>query len=163
MKTQGKWTSRRVGAHRIAVIFSILAVSVPTFAALGDTALSVQADQLKIKASLKLVEADAYTIHEMQSPTGTVIREYVSRSNRLVFAVTWQGPFIPDMKQLLGNYFPRYSQAVKAQHENRIGVNPLEISEPALVVQTAGHMRAFSGRAYDPGLVPPGVSVDDIR
>jgi hypothetical protein len=32
-----------------------------------------------------------------------------------------------------------------------------------LVVQMAGHMRLFSGRAYVPQMLPAGVHAEDIR
>ena len=35
--------------------------------------------------------------------------------------------------------------------------------EPELVVESAGHMRAYRGRAYLPLLVPPGASAADLR
>ena len=155
--------STRTVAFWIAVGLWTWGSSIPLFAALGDTSVTVQADREKIAASLTVVEAGSFTVHEMKSPNGTTVREYVSRSHGLVFAVTWRGPFVPDMKQLLGNYFSQYRQAVRAQHENQVGIRPLRISSPRLVVETAGHMRAFSGRAYDPALMPSGVSVDDIR
>ena len=155
--------SKRTGACWMAVALLALGLPFPAFAALGGTSDSVQADQAQMNASLKITQADAYTVHEMKAATGTVVREYVSRPDGRVFGVTWQGPFIPDMKQLLGNYFQQYSEAARAQRESHVGRHPLNIQPPGLVVQTAGHMRAFSGRAYDPGLLPAGVSANDIR
>jgi hypothetical protein len=32
-----------------------------------------------------------------------------------------------------------------------------------LVFQSIGHLRAYYGRAYDPQLLPAGVSTDDVR
>jgi hypothetical protein len=39
----------------------------------------------------------------------------------------------------------------------------LNIQEPGLVVQSSGHARGFFGRAYVPGMLPPGVTPDQIR
>jgi len=161
--TSNEAPSKRTGAWWIAVALLILGLPFPAFAALGGASDSVQADQAQMSASLKITQADAYSVHEMKAGTGTLVREYVSRSDGRVFGVTWQGPFIPDMKQLLGNYFQQYSQAARVQRESHVGRHPLNIQEPGLVVQSAGHMRAFSGRAYDPGLLPAGVSANDIR
>jgi hypothetical protein len=147
----------------IAVALAVLALSWQAFATLGDTSDSVRADQAQMKASLRIIQASAYTIHELTSPNGTVVREYVSGADGRVFGVTWQGPFTPDMRQLLGNHFQQFSQAAQAQRESHAGRHPLNIQESGLVVQTAGHMRAFFGRAYDPGLLPAGVSADEIR
>ncbi len=162
MKASKETLFRRTVAWSTAFLL-VLVFSFPAFAALGDTSNSVQADQVQMKANLVFIEADAYTIHEMTAPTGTVVREYVSRRDGRVFAITWRGPFIPDLKQLLGTYFPQYSQAANEQRESHVGRHPLNIQEPGLVVQTAGHMRAFSGRAYDPRLIPAGISENDIR
>ena len=144
------------------VVLLTLGLSSPAFAALGGTLDSVQADQVQLRANVKVTEADAYTVHEIKASTGTVVREYVSPSGR-VFGVAWQGPFIPDMHQLLGSYFQQYSHAAKVQRESHVGRRPLNIQETDLIVQTAGHMRAYSGRAYDPGLLPAGVNANDIR
>jgi hypothetical protein len=147
------------------ILVTLLAMSLPlrSFAALGDISQSVIADQAQMKASIRIIQADSYTIHEMKSPLGTVVREYVSQSDGRVFGIAWAGPFVPDLKQLLGTYFQQYSAAAKAQRASHVGTRPLDIQEPGLVVQTAGHMRAFSGRAYDPRLLPPGVNANDIR
>lgn len=162
-QTQDKALFKRTCGWCIAAMVGILVMPFPLLAALGDSDFSIQADQAQMKASIKLIEADAYTVHEMKSPTGILVREYVSRSAGRVFAITWQGPFFPELKQLLGTYFQQYSWAAKAQRESRVGIHPLDIREPGLVVQTAGHPRAFSGRVYDPGLLPAGVNADDIR
>jgi hypothetical protein len=134
----------------------------PALAALGGTLDSISFDQSQMKATRRLNEAGSYSVYEMQSPTGTVVREYVSPAGR-VFGVAWQGPFIPDLRLLLGGYFEQYSEAARAQRESHVGRRPLQIEEPGLVVQTAGHMRAYWGRAYDPALLPTGVGVNDIR
>ena len=145
-----------------AVAFLIVGLSLHAVASLGGTVDSVEADQSQMKANIRITEAQAYTVHEMKGPTGTVVREYVSTSGR-VFGITWQGPFIPDMRQLLGAYFEQYSRAARAQRDSHVGRWPLNIQDPGLVVQTAGHMRSYSGRAYDPALLPPEVRANDIR
>jgi hypothetical protein len=123
---------------------------------------SISSDQSQMKAMSRLSEAGAYSVYELQSPTGTVVREYVSSAGR-VFGVAWQGPFIPDLRLILGSYFEQYSRSTKPQRERYVGRRPLDIREPGLVVQTTGHMRAYWGRAYDPGLLPAGVGVNEIR
>ncbi len=145
---------------RVAVV--TLGLAFPAFGSLGGTVDSVHADAAHMRASAQTTEASSYTVHEIKEPTGTLVREYVSPAGR-VFGVAWQGPFVPDMHQLLGDYFEQYSRAAKTQRESHVGRWPLNIQEPGLVIQTAGHMRAYSGRAYDPELLPAGVSANDIR
>ena len=143
-------------------LVAVLTSCLPAFAALGGTTDSVRADQAQMKASLTIERNNAYTLHEMKTPGGTLVREYVSPSG-VVFGLSWQGPFVPDMHQLLGEYFERYSESAKRQRESHVGRRPLNLQEPGLIVQTAGHMRAYSGRAFDPDLLPAGVVSDDIR
>jgi len=158
---QKKMSAKATWPWTMAIALA-LGLPFPAFAALGASLDSVQSDQVRLQASIRITVAGSYRIHEMTAPTGTIVREYVSLTGR-VFGVTWQGPFIPEMHQLLGAYFEQYSQAAKKQRERYLGRMPLDIHEPGLVVQTAGHMGAYAGRAYDPGLLPAGVSDHDIR
>ncbi|MDE2343341.1 MAG: DUF2844 domain-containing protein [Betaproteobacteria bacterium] len=90
------------------------------------------------------------------TPQNVTITEF-SRGGT-VFAIRWDGPIIPDQSQLLGNYFPKYAAAMQARNP-RIRNAPVQIRSNALVVHVQGHMRSFSGSAYDPTLVPVGLSV----
>ena len=132
----------------------------PAFAGLGGDVSTVQADQVHMQASLRTTSAGAYQVHEMQSPTGVVVREYVSPAGK-IFAVAWRGPWMPDMQQLLGDYFQRYAD--EAQANKRPGRKPLHISQPGFVLQMFGHMRSFSGRAYIPEMLPAGVPPEAIQ
>jgi len=146
----------------LGVALIIIGLSFPAFAALGGDESSIEVDRAQMKATLTTTRTDTYTMEEIAHPNGTTIREYVSPAGR-VFAITWHGPFIPDMHQLLGTYFQQYSDGVKAHHAAGPGRRPLNIQQPGLIVQSTGHMRSFSGKAYDPGLLPQGVSASDIR
>jgi hypothetical protein len=114
------------------------------------------------------VAKEAYTVHEIQAASGTVVREYVSAAGQ-VFAVTFKGPWLPDMRQLLGNYFDQYSRArqnskaVEAQSGVRRVRHPVVVDEAGLNVQIVGHPRAFAGRAFVPGMLPAGVRAEDIQ
>lgn len=128
-------------------------------AALGAPYASVADDQAKMKASIQVTSGAAYQVHALTLPTGTVVREYVANGGE-VFAVAWSGPVKPDLRQTLGDYFPSYVAAAKAKFG---GHNHLFLSTPDLVIQSSGHMRAFSGRAYLVQAVPAGVSTDELR
>ena len=127
-------------------------------AELGGRADSIEADRVAMKATLRQVPAAQYTIHEITTPAGVQVREYLA-PNGVVFAVAWNGPRIPDLRQLLGSYFGTFKTAASAPH----GRGPLHVERPDLVVHSGGHMRAFVGQAYAPLLLPPGVSVADLR
>jgi len=85
-----------------------------------------------------------YTLHEITRPDGTLVREFVSPAG-IVFAVSWQGPSLPNLAQLLGKYFPQFQQAAHSGAHRR---GPIVVRSGTLVVESSGHMRAFHGRAY---------------
>lgn len=142
-------------------MFCLLVWSLRSFGVLGEDVSSVQADQAHANASRRVTQSSKYTIHELRSPTGALIREYASSSGK-IFAIAWRTPSFPDMRQLLGSHFEEFQQA--AQRQNRRGGHgPLTIQLPGLVVELGGHMRAFSGRAYLPDQVPADVRNEEIR
>jgi hypothetical protein len=141
---------------------AVLALPCSASASLGQDLASVQVDRARMKGSLHIVEAAGHTVHEIRVPGGTRVREYVSPAG-VVFAITWQGPFRPDLQQLLGTYFDEFREAARAARTKHPGRAPLVIEKPELVVTLGGHMRAFFGRAYAPGLLPPTVAIRDIE
>jgi hypothetical protein len=144
--------------RRIAWLLMLI-LPYPALAELGGDVASVQADQAHMKGTRRVASTATYTVHEIQTPSGTLVREYVSPAGK-VFGVAWEGPWLPDLRQLLGPYFEPYKQAAQAR---RTGHGPLRVEEPGLVVHSAGHMRAFLGNAYCPDLLPSGVHAEDIR
>jgi hypothetical protein len=128
-------------------------------ATLGEPETSLTAEAQLNRASLKESDHGSYRVHEMQLPSGTVLREYAGLDGK-VFAVTWNGPFIPNLKQSLGSYFAEFAAAAPAAHGTR---THLEVREPDLVVESAGHMRAHHGIAYLPQALPSGVTVGDLQ
>jgi hypothetical protein len=139
---------------------AVLMIDSPALAGLGEDVSSVQADQAQMLGSLRSTQTQAYAVHEIHGATGTTVREYVSGGK--VFAVAWQGPWPPDMRQILASYFDQY-RAAQTQVSSRAGRRPLMIEQPGLVVQSGGHMRSFAGRAYVPEMLPPGVSAEAIQ
>ncbi|MBS0453762.1 MAG: DUF2844 domain-containing protein [Proteobacteria bacterium] len=129
-------------------------------AALGGLASSVAEDQAQMKAMRQEKAGAAYTVHEMTTPSGTVVREFVSSATGQVFAVAWEGRFMPDLKQLLGDHF---ATLVDATDKVRISRSHALVSRPEVVIHSGGHMRDFAGKAYLPGQLPQGVRVDDLR
>jgi len=128
-------------------------------ATLGEPEVSVQTDGSQLKGSIKVTNHASYRLHEIQLPSGTVVREFAGPDGT-VFAVAWNGPTVPNLRQTLGRYFDNYVTAAKAKHS---GHHHLQIHQSDLVVQAGGHMRAFSGRAYLPLIVPPGVNIGDLH
>ena len=131
----------------------------PALATLGENVTTVENDRVQMKAQLRITSVAGYTVHEIDSPTQTVVREYVSAQGT-VFAVTWQGPLLPDFQQMLGRYFSEYQKGVGSP---RAGRRHLAINGSDLVVASHGHMRAFYGFAYVPSLLPPNFSPADLK
>jgi Protein of unknown function (DUF2844) len=144
----------------VCSIVVAVTVAAPAFAALGGDTTSVQADLVKMKGALRMTSTAGYTVHEITTPAGTVVREYLSPGDK-VFAVSWRGPLIPDLRQMLGDYYGQFAQAASAPHIG--GHSHLAVEQPGLVVQSSGRMRAFFGRAWAPDLVPQNFSVNDIK
>jgi Protein of unknown function (DUF2844) len=136
-----------------------LAFPLSALAGLGGDATSVLADSAHLKGAMRITQAQAFAVHEIRVPSGTVVREFVSPAGK-VFGLAWEGPFMPDMQQLMGSYFDQYQRSAKLIGNGR---RALSINEPGLVVQAGGHMRSYVGRAYVPDLLPAGVSAESIK
>jgi hypothetical protein len=92
---------------------------------------------------------------------GVHVREFMTPDG-VVFAVAWDGPVPPDLRSLLGTSFAAYARALAAL--NHPGLQrSLRIASPDLVVETAGHLRAYRGRAYLPALIPDGTPTEALR
>ncbi len=141
--------------------FAALLLSRPACAALGEPVGSVASDGQKMKAQVRATAQTGFTVHEMTLPSGTVVREYVGADQR-VFAVSWRGPQMPDVRQLLGTYYATLQSAQRAGGP-RATHRHLDVRSGDLVVQSSGHMRAWSGRAWVASMVPQGVQLDQIR
>lgn len=134
----------------------------PAHAALGGSPDSVAADGSALRGQLTSTAMVAYDVQEIDSGE-LAVREYVTRTGQ-VFAVTWQGPTMPDLQQLLGTYFGRFQSAAAAAHASNPGIHrELVVSQSDLVVVSTGRLRDFHGLAYLPALVPAGVSIDQLQ
>lgn len=128
------------------------------YAALGERAESVVADQASMGGQLSTTSGAGYTVHEITAQ-GRRVREYVSAEG-LVFAVVWHGSTPPDLSQLLGSYYGEYRAAAE---KAPVALRYSKVSTNHVVVETVGHMRDLWGRAIVPSLVPAGVSEAQIR
>ena len=145
---------------KLAVLGSAVLAAAPCAqASLGGIEATVRSDQAQMGMTLRTMPAARFTVHELQAASGTTVREYVSPMG-VVFGVAWQGPSMPDLRQLLGAYFDRYVEAAAARRTRRA---PVLVELPGLVVHSSGHMRAFAGRAYLPQSLPQGVAAAEIQ
>ena len=141
-----------------AVVAMLLLVPAISLGALGATEASVEVDRVQFEARRSAQPTQFYTVHELTTPNN-IVREFVA-PNGLVFAVTWQGPLLPDLRTLLGRHF----EALRGSNRTRSPAHSkLLLESPDLVIYSEGRLRAFSGRAYLPQLVPAGVALNELR
>jgi hypothetical protein len=131
----------------------------PARAALGGTADSVESDRVSMKALTRPVPTGALRKQELQLPSGTVVTEYMG-GNGLVYAVTWHGPALPNLQLILGDHFADLTAAARQPAVRR---RLVRVNTPDIVIESSGKMRAFTGRAWVPNLLPSGVTAADIQ
>ena len=133
-------------------------------ATLGGDSASVESDRINMKAGViarkSLAMTGGYTVHETTLPSGTLVRQYVS-SNGIVFAVAWNGPFMPDLRQLLGIHFD--TMVASQARQSNAGHRTFSQHEADLVIESGGHQRSFAGRAYLKSAIPPNMTEDEIQ
>jgi hypothetical protein len=149
----------RVSTIVATTLASALALASPAHATLGGTVRSVEDDRVEIAGTLSTTVSDAYAVHEIRTKAGSTVREFVSAAGQ-VFGIAWEGPRVPDLRQLLGASFDAYAAAARQRAGHH---GPLRIELPGLVVESSGHARAFRGRALIPELVPAGIGSDAVR
>jgi hypothetical protein len=140
---------------------SLLGTEAPVQAALGESEDSIASDEKALAAlrSAAMIR-NGYTVHEIQSDS-TTVREYVSPSG-VVFGIAWNGRIHPDLTPLLGSYAGEYKEALQSTPREP-GRRSSKVKTDRVVVEKWGHMRNLQGRAYAPALIPPGVSIDEIK
>ena len=131
-------------------------------AELGGNAAAVQPNHSQLRATMHAAVSNGYTLHEILGEGGLRVREYANPAGR-IFAVSWEGPALPDLAQLLGVYFPAFKQAAVERRQAGARGGPITVAQGDLVVESSGHVRAYAGRAWVPSLLPPHIAIDAIR
>src|SRR5579859_6205862 len=112
----------RIAAHLSALLVAALGPRLAC-ATLGEPEITVQSDVAQLRASIKSSEDRVgFRVHEIQLPGGTLLREFVAPDGN-VFAVAWNGPTKPDLRQALGKYFDIYASAPRATPKDRRHMN----------------------------------------
>jgi len=147
----------------------VIAASGPAHAQLGST-VAIAASG--IASSSNPADATAQVLHQARNSAARWqestdanqirVRQYVSSSGQ-VYAVSWDGPAMPDVAVQLGTWFDRYRQEASAALPNASGLHSSRVSSSDLMVETAVRLRDFSGRAWLPGALPAGVTAADIE
>lgn len=142
----------------LTALVLVLLAAAPGRAVLGEYENSVASDQQRMQAQLHQIAGPGYSIRQLTTADGREVREYVSPSG-LVFGLSWQGPTMPDLRQLLGSYFDQLQRTA----QTRRGRGPRVVRTDNFVFESSGHMRWFRGRAYVPGMLPSGVPAEVVQ
>jgi hypothetical protein len=130
----------------------------PGWAALGQYVSSIDVDQRILRCERRELARQGYTVHELTSPDGLVVREFVSPAGR-VFGITWQAPRMPNLQQVVGDdNMAELQRALGSRTRSHSGA-PMIVRTDKLVFFSGGHMRSFHGYACVPNLVPANVSM----
>lgn len=157
-----KFMAKRLalGSQGLLIVLALCFASLPPASAtLGEDVSSIESDQAHFKAIAQTITRQLYSVQQMQTASGTTIRQYVSPAGT-VFAVSWRGA-APDLQQLLGTYFDQYVALADRQSSRR--GRGVRIDNGDLVIETGGHMGYVTGRAYLRSKMPQGVADDEIR
>ena len=132
------------------------------WAGLGEQAVAPGTSDASTTSAHSTSSGAGYTQVERRLASGTVVREFVSSAG-LVFAVSWSGPFLPDLRELLGPHFSSFTQAAGGPQGLPGSLNALNLQRPDLVILSVGRMGSFQGRAWLPRQLPPGFDPRQIQ
>lgn len=113
--------------------------------------------QIKNANQATLAHNTQYDIYTFTTTQGITIKQYVA--NDQVFAVTWHGPRIPNLRQLYGTYFNSYSQAKTPN----TGMSNRSVDTLDLNATTYGISGAFVGRAVLKAQLPEGITIENLK
>lgn len=145
-----------------AVSCGLLLCATEAQAVLGETADTVQADQIRFKGERRESMAGRINAHEISLPDGSSIKQYVNAAG-VVFAVSWRTRLKPDLETLLGTQYVVYARNQSATSGVAGSKRLQSVRQPNLVLHQGGRMNAFAGLAYVPTLVPEGFDADTLR
>lgn len=168
--------SLRAAASATLLASALAAASSPARAVLGGSPMTTPADATVVTKSATAHVASAssamstsgptagaqYSVRATKLSSGTSVREYIGTDGN-VFGIAWNGPRMPDLQTLLGNYLPQYASGVQALRAARHGRGPVAVEAPNLVVHSGGHMGSFFGQAWLPSALPAGITGADIK
>lgn len=128
----------------------------------GNSATQTRQAARSLAASTAATTASAavYTVNQSTLDSGTVVREYMD-ANNVVFAVSWKGPTLPDLRTLLGDKFTVMTG--NAAKRPKAGHSQLAVDQSDVVIVSNGHMRAYAGQAWIPSALPAGFDTSTIE
>lgn len=165
----------RAAVPAALVLCAVVGATQPAQAALGGSPMPTPSDATTTTTTLAPTAhaqssaqgasgtvAASYTVRSTTYSSGTRVREYVGADGN-VFGIAWNGPRMPNLQTLLGNYFSQYVSGVQALKAVRPGRGPVAVEQSDLVVHSGGHMGSFFGQAWLPSALPAGLTGNDIK
>jgi hypothetical protein len=154
------------GRHSRLILLAAAALcAAPCFASLGRAPSAFAGTnaihQARVLAAGGGTSSGAtYSVSTTTLAGGTTVREYVG-ANGVVFAVAWNGPFLPDLRELLGQHFATFTS--EGARQPKAGHGRVRVAQPDVTIESTGHMRAYAGRAWVNSLLPAGFDKDTIE
>ena len=142
----------------VTVLLALVATAAQ--AGLGNPVAQLRDDQSRLGArDISVQRAAAFDRHAFQSSNGVRIRAFAGRDGQ-VFAVTFDGPAMPDLKVLLGTRYAEYASAVRPSPSTH---KVYTYASGTLELNIVKLPRGFTGSAWVPGAVPAGVNVSALQ
>ena len=129
------------------ILVSLIACANASQAGLGGLPAELGPQSAASRANGVSTGLATYTDVERKLDSGTTIHEYLDAGGT-VFAVSWSGPFLPDLRAILGRHFD--TLVAHAAGRPGAGRSALRLERADVVIISGGHMRAFEGRAWLP-------------
>jgi hypothetical protein len=129
-----------------------------SWAGLGAGPVHWPAQAAAARSSTLSTGSASYTVVQRQLDSGTTVQEFLDAGGT-VFAVSWSGPFLPDLRELLGIHFDAMAAQGRGQGAQH---SKLAVQTSEAVIISAGHMGALEGRAWLPSRLPAGFDPRDI-
>ena len=143
------------------LLVAVLAVYANTCAAgLGDSPAKFSKHVAVAKTTAIAAGPATYTDIEKTLDSGTTVHEYLDVTGT-VFAVSWSGPVVPNLKELLGSHFD--TLVAHVNNTPRARRSQLVVTRDDVVIVSGGHMGAFEGKAWIPAKLPAGFKPADIK
>jgi hypothetical protein len=156
------------GAHALglagvllATLLLTLCAARPAHAQLGRPVSSVWSDGRVIEPTHVLdIKGPLVSETTVETPWGVRAREFNGPSGR-IFAIAWSTHGLPYIAHLYGRYFAGYLAWIHA-HAHKGAGGDLSVRTADMRGHVQGHMGDWSGSAYVPALLPPGVSLSEL-
>jgi len=153
--------NRLIHGFRIIAAALLLVPAVTAFAGLGEHESSVEKDRMRMHARRSVAAMPLYSINDLLTSDGSRVRQYVSFDG-VVFAVSWNTLYKPDLSEILGTTYPIYAAAAQ-EAALRPGIQRRFRHENLdVVVQSTAHLNVFSGFAFRRSILPKGVSPERL-